>query len=239
MDVVMAFRNYLAATISVLISLAVTAQEAEPADPSGGRYAELVKEDGSFRETWVLPGVDPAKYHKVFVWDGQFEYRDVGPARRTRSTMVFTLKREFGISEEDRVRFEEIVGDAFMKEISKGKQFELVTQIDDVDASTLILRGGLLDIVSRVPPETVGRSEIYLSSIGEATFIMELIDAGTGDVVALVAERRAIDTMNARGMGFGMPTNSATILGDLKRWAGNLARRLRTAIDDAIKQSEG
>ena len=37
---------------------------------------------------------------------------------------------------------------------------------------TLILRGGLLDIISRVPPEFVGRSEVYLASIGEATFVV-------------------------------------------------------------------
>jgi hypothetical protein len=63
------------------------------------RYDELVKEKGEFRETWVLPGVDPSKYNKVFIWQGQFEYRDVGPARKTRSTMLSTHKREFGISE--------------------------------------------------------------------------------------------------------------------------------------------
>lgn len=211
------------------------AQEPAPAVPD--RYVELVKEDGSFRETWVLPGVDASRYHKVFVWDGEFDYRDVGPARKTRSTLLRTHKREFGISEQDRRKFEEIVGDAFLKEIAKGKQFQLIDSIDDVDESTLILRGGLLDIISRVPPETVGRSEIYLASIGAATFVMELIDARSGDVVALVAERRSIDTMNARSGGFMMQTNSVTILGDIRRWASTLARRLRTAIDEAIEES--
>ena len=211
-------------------------EQTEQQEEASNRYSELVKEKGAFRETWVLPGIDPAKYSKVFLWEGQFEYRDVGPAQKTRSTMLSTHKREFGISEEDRNKFEEIVGESFRKEIAKGKKFTVVESFDEVDTSTLILRGGLLDIISRVPPEMVGRSDVYLSSIGEATFVLELIDAQSGSVVALVAERRAIETLNALGGG-GVPANSASIMGDIRRWGGNLARRLRSALDKAIKNA--
>ena len=81
----------------------------------------------------------------------------------------------------------------------------------------------------------VGRADIYLSSVGEATFALELIDPQSGSVVALVAERRGIETLNARG-GMGVPANSASIMGDIRRWAGNLARRLRSGLDKAIKE---
>lgn len=201
------------------------------------RYSELVKEKGEFQETWLLPDIDPSKFNKVFIWEGQFEYRDVGPALKTRLTMMSTHKREFGISEEDRRRFEEIVREAFMKEFSKAKNFTIIENIDDVDAATLILRGGLFDIISRVPPEAAVRSDIYLSSVGETTFALELIDAQSGTVVAMVAERRSIiETQNFRlGMG-GVPANSATIMSDIRRWAAGLARRLRSALDKAIKE---
>ena len=106
--------------------------------------------------------------------------------------------------------------------------------MDEIGPGTLILRGGLIDIISRVPPEFVGRSEVYLASIGEATFVLEMIDAETGAVVALVAERRAIDTLNSRMGASSMPTNSATVMGDIKRWSGSLGRRLRVALDKAI-----
>jgi hypothetical protein len=184
-----------------------------------------------------MPGVNFGDFNKVFLWEAQFEYRDVGPARRTRSTMLHTHKREFGISEEDRRKFEEIVGEAFDKEISKAKQFTLVENIDDIDTATLILRGALIDIISQVPPEMVGRSDVYLSSVGAATFVMEFIDAKTGGVVALVAERRAIETLNAR-TGAMVPANSASVMGDLRRWSGDLARRLRTRLDEAIKEGK-
>jgi hypothetical protein len=124
-----------------------------------------------------------------------------------------------------------------VKEIARAKQFELISNIEDIDTATLILRGGLFDIISRVPPEMVGRSDVYLASIGEATFALELIDAESGSVVALVAERRAIETLNSRTGAAMVPANSATIIGDIRRWAGSLGRRLRSALDKAIKES--
>jgi hypothetical protein len=234
---------------AMLIALAVagaegTGSEASDADAgaagsssgqsgSGDRYAELVKEDGEFQETWILPGVNFGQYDKVYFWGGQFEYRDVGPARKSRSTLMSTRHQEFGIREEDRKKFEEIVRESFQKEFAKAKSFAIIDNVDDVDGSTLILRGALIDIISRVPPELTGRSDIYLSSIGAATFVMELIDARSGNVVALAAERREAETLNARG-GFATPANSATIMGDIRRWSGSLARRLRVALDKAI-----
>ena len=222
-----------AAGLSLLV-MPLGAEEAEQsAEGDSDRYAELVEVKGKFSEVFVLPGVDFTRFDKVFPWGAQFQYRDVGEARSTRGSYLSTRKQEFGISEADRQKFEEVVGEAFQKEFVKGKQFTVIDSIDDVDANTLILRGALLDIISRVPPETVGRSEVYLSSIGAATFVIELMDASSGSVVALVAERRSIETLNARS-GAGVPTNSASIMGDIKRWSGTLARRLRDRLDKAI-----
>ena len=233
---------FLAGVVAVVATLAVvgaeekagTAQSQESTQGSD-RYSELVEVDGKFQETFVLPGTRFGDFDKVFLWEAQFEYRAVGPARKTRSTMLSTHKREFGISEEDRRRFEEIVGEAFEKEIAKAKQFTIVENIEDIDASTLILRGGLVDIISRVPPETVGRSDVYLSSVGAATFVMEFMDAKSGNVVALVAERRSIDTLNNRSGMAAVPANSASVMGDIRRWSGDLARKLRDRLDKAIK----
>ncbi|MEM8766144.1 MAG: hypothetical protein AAGE43_01770 [Pseudomonadota bacterium] len=208
-------------------------QAAENAEPSD-RYKELVKEKGAFQETWVLPGASLKGVNKVYLWGAGFQYRDVGPAKRTRSTMsMSSSKNEFGISEEGRQWFEEVVGEAFDAEFSKAKNFEIV---DEIGPDTIIIRGGLADIVSKVPPEFVGRSEIYLASVGAATLVLEVIDAETGTVLAAAAERRGIETLNARG-GMGMvQTNRASIRGDVSRWTKNLARRLRDALDKAIKQ---
>lgn len=227
----------IAAGIIAIIATVVVigAEESEQEQQGSDRYAELVEHDGKFSETFVLPGVDWSRFNKVYFWEGQFEYRDVGPASRTRSTMLSTHKREFGISEEDRRKFEEIVGEAFRKEISKAKAFTIIENLEEVDTATIIARGALLDIISRVPPEFVGRSEIYLSSVGAATFVMELIDARSGAVVALAAERRSVETLNAR-VGATVPANSASIMGDIRRWSGSIARRVREGMDKAIRE---
>ena len=206
-------------------------QAAASAEPSD-RYNELVKEKGAFQETWVLPGASLAGVNKVYLWGAGFQYRDVGPARRTRSTFS-SSNDEYGISEESRQMFEEVVAEAFQKEFAKGKNFQIV---DEIGPDTIIIRGGLADIISKVPPEFVGRSEVYLASVGAATVVLEVIDAETGTVLAAAAERRAIETLNVRGGGM-VQTNRASVRGDVSRWTRSMARRLRDAIDKAIKES--
>ena len=204
-------------------------EESQPADST--RHVELEKVKAAFKETWVHPDADFTQYDKLYLWEAEFDYRDVGPARRTRSTMMSTRKREFGISDADREKFEEVVAEAFVKEIQRAKNFKLV---DEVGPNTIIMRGGALDIISRVPPEFVGRSEIYLASIGEATLILELVDAETGAVLAVVAERRAMGGQSGGIDMMTMPTNSVTVISDVRRWSARAASKLRTELDKAI-----
>lgn len=191
----------------------------------------MVHADSAFQETWVNPNFDFREYQNLFLWESYFEYRDVGPARATRSTMVSTHNREFGISENDRRKFEEVVSESFVKEIQKVKNLAIV---DAPGPDTLILRGAAIDIISRVPPETIGRNEIYLATIGEATLVLELIDAETGTTVAIVAERRAIKSGTGRVDQFSMPVNNATIIAEVRRWAKAAASKLRNELDAAV-----
>ena len=195
------------------------------------RYSHLEKGKSGFRETWVNPDIDWTRFDSLYLWSGEFQYRDVGPARRNRSSLMNTRQREFGISEADRAKFEEVVSESFVQEIQKAKNFEIV---DDPRTTSLIMRGALLDIISRVPPDTVGRSDIYLSSVGEATLVLELIDASTGEVAAVVAERRAFQSGTGQIDSFSMPTNNATIIADVRRWARRHASTLRRELEDAL-----
>ena len=206
---------------SFLIAGPASAQEPAEAPPAApDAETELQKVKSAFKETWVHPDADFTQYSKLYLWEGVFEYRDVGPAQKSRSTMMSSRKREFGISDADREKFEEIVAESFIKALEGSKQFEL--------------RGGVLDIVSMVPPQTVGRSEIYLASIGEATLVLELLDAATGDVLAVVAERRSLSRPGSTIDFTTMPTNSATIMGDIKRWASSAGKKLVRELDKAI-----
>lgn len=188
--------------------------------------ADLQKaEQARFRETYVNTGADFTTYSKLYLGDAYFDYRDVGAPRRYRSFSRSSSKSAFGITESDRRRFEETIDKAFTNELSKAKRFGLV---DTLGPGTIYMRGALVDIVSRVPPEFVGMSDVYLASVGEATLVMEFLDGQTGKVLARVAERGRI------GSRSGMPANSVTINSDIKRWAARAARSLRKELEDAM-----
>lgn len=217
---------------SFLMAGAVCAQdEAKPLSDEQPAETELQKVKSAFKETWVHPDADFTQYNKLFLWEGVFEFRDVGPARSSRSTMMRTNKREFGIADADREKFEEIVREAFVEGVQSGKKFELV---EELGPNTIIMRGGVLDIVSMVPPETVGRSEIYLASIGEATLVLQLIDAETGEELAVIAERRSLSRPGSTVSFTTMPTNSASIIADIRRWASSAGKKLGKELDKAI-----
>jgi hypothetical protein len=233
-------KTFVIAIVAVLMAISTTvAQETDPQSAPPAQQnantdptADMVKAKGAFQETWVNPDADFRQYDKLYLWEAIFEYRDVGEARRYRSSMMGSRKHEFGIAEADRRDFEAIVGAAFDKEIKRGKRFRIVNEIGP---GTMIMRAAVLDIISRVPPETVGRSEIYLSSIGEATLVMELIDASTGESLAVVAERRAMGRPHGGTIDFNTPpTNNVTITSDVKRWSAAAARKLRMELDKAI-----
>ena len=223
--------------LSVLATAALAvavAQENNPDERPLGDTEGLEKAKSGFRETWVNPNADFGQYSKLYLWGAIFEYRDVGPAERTRSTLSRSNKREFGIAPEDRVKFEETVSEIFLKELGKIKELEIV---QDIGPDTIIMRGGFLDIISRVPPETVGRTDVYLATFGEATFVVELIDAETGDILAVASERRKIEQPGGQINNMTMRTSSVTVLAEVRRWAQRTASKLRSEIDKGMKQA--
>ena len=145
-------KSFLVTLLVVIASWGFANAQDQTETAGSPRHEELEKVKGAFKETWVHPDADFTQFSKAYLWEGQFQYRDVGPARRTRSTMMSTRKREFGISDADRQKFEQAVSESFEKEFEKGKKFKIV---DELGPNTMILRGAALDIVSNVPPDTV------------------------------------------------------------------------------------
>ncbi len=175
--------------------------------------------------------MDFTQYNKIFLGEAVFDYRDAPAPQRYRTSAYFRSRTGiYGISDKDKQRFEEMVVEAFDKEMEKGKRFSLTETIDD---KTMYLHGAIVDIVSRVPPEFSGPSEVYLATVGEATLVLELLDARSGEVLARVAERGRIG--RPRGQMGSMPANAVTIDADVRRWASSAARRLRSEVDWAIK----
>ena len=96
----------------------------------------------------------------------------------------------------------------------------------------MILRGGLLDLISRVPPDLIGRGEIYLSSVGEATLVLELLDSLSGETIYRGVERKVARSSSIDNM---MPSNTVTTWAEVRRWARRWATRLRDGLDSIHK----
>ena len=116
------------------------------------------------------------------------------------------------------------VGEVFVEELQKSEHFEIV---DEAGPDVLIIVGVLHDIVSRVPPDMIGRGDIYLSSVGEATLIIELRDSLSGETIYRAVDRRAAE----RAGGTAVRSSSVTTWSEVRRMARRWATRLTQGLD--------
>ena len=175
-----------------------------------------------FKRAWIDPDIDLSVYNKIMPGGAEFEFRAV---RGSAGTSMSTSSRtEFQISEENQQRLIDTVGEIFREELSKSQFF---TMTDERGPDVLIIKGALLDIVSRVPPERVGRSDVFLSSVGEATLVLELRDSISGETLYRAADRRAAEAAGGRGIR----ANTVTTWNEVRRLARRWATRLREGLD--------
>ena len=184
----------------------------------------LVRIDNSrFKDAWIDPDVDLKSYSKILPVRAEFEFRAVknGAASTTARRSSGT---EFWISEENRQKLVDTVSEVFKEELAKSEHF---TMTDTAGPDTLIIVGMLHDIVSRVPPEYIGRGEVYLSSVGDATLILEARDSLSGETIYRAVDRRSFE----RGGDIPVRANTVTTWAEVRRAARSWAMRLREGLD--------
>jgi hypothetical protein len=215
--------------------VAFAEQGADPKEVTGAD--DLVKQKSSqFQDLWVNPDADISKYGKLYLWNTVFQFRDVSDnvVNRTTTAMLRGDQGFFTVPEEDQEKFKELVTDVVVKELGRSKQFEIV---DTVGPGTLLLRAAVLDIVSNIPPNVGRQANVHLASMGEATFVFELIDAETGVIQARTADRRYIQPPSAMNTVNAAPTNYATAWNYVELWARDQAMTLRRELDRAAKKA--
>jgi hypothetical protein len=214
-------------TVLAMIMVAAAACTQQPTIQTGPdaeiSFDGLVRVDHSrLANAWIDPDIDLADYSKIILGPAEFEFRTVPKSSRT---MRHSNNTEFWISPEDRERLVEEVGEAFREELAKLESWELV-EADQRGPETLIAVGALHDIVSNVPPDMIGRGEIFLSSVGEATLIIELRDSLSGKTVFRAVDRRSAET----SVG-GVRSNPATTWLEVRRLARDWGTRMREGLD--------
>ena len=182
-----------------------------------------------FTKIWAREGFDLSGYPKILLQGGGIEYRPVKNV--SRLTAVRSTASEFPISEKTKAQVRDIFTQAFTEELANVQGFEVVTE---PGPDVLIVRGYLLDVVSNVPPEPMGTSEIYLSSVGEATLVIELVDAGS-EATLLRAIQRGVASRNRSGnldVMTAIWSSPATNMAEVRRLANSWARRVRSGLEE-------
>ncbi len=182
-----------------------------------------VVDNSNADKAWARPDFDISTYTKIMMRGAGVEYRPV--RERGSSSMARSQGGPYFIDDKSRADFESLVGEIFVEEMSKIAKF---TVVDEAGPDVLEVRGGLLDVVSYVPPDAVGgRSYVSLRNIGEATLVLELIDSESGAVLARSVDRRAAENYS----GTMQRSNSVSNSVEVKRLVRFWAERLRDGLD--------
>jgi hypothetical protein len=178
------------------------------------------------KEAWVKPDIDISSYQQVLLLPAEMQFRAVRPV--AGSGLSRSTTTEFPISPANQQRLVEMVTDVFREELARSKTLTLTT---GAGPDVLLVRISLLDIVSKVPPEGPGRTEIYLDEVGAATLVLELQDSMSGETLARAVDRRAAERpFGIAGPGTVARTTTVTAWSDVRRvarrWASAVTRRI-------------
>ncbi len=172
---------------------------------------------GKMDLAWARSDFSVEKYSKVMLEGVGIEYRPGGAERTTgRNT---GQDKHFALNDEQKKRFQEQMREAFVEELKKGEHFELVTE---PGPDVLLLRGGLINVTSFIPPDPIGRGEIFLSRVGEATLVFELRDSESGAILLRAVDGKAAENVSGGFSSSNKVTNSSEFRRVAKSWGVSL-----------------
>jgi len=184
---------------------------------------------GTFDAAWAREGADLSQYSKIMLQGVGIEYRPGGHTGKLYRPGVGD--KYFVLTDKQKKKFEEVVGEAFRDELGKSEHFTIV---DESGPDVLLIRGGLLDVVSFVPPEPTGSTEYLLARVGEATLVLEIRDSISEAIIVRAIDRRAAESA---GRSFTR-SNPVTSRAEVRRMAGFWGRRLRESLDSFLASAE-
>jgi len=183
---------------------------------------------------WARTDIDLTGINKIMFLGAGVEYRtNSGPysgRAGTGSVRSSSNRSEFQLDADTRALFEEEITGAFLEEFQTSELFKVV---EEPGPDVLLIRAGLLDVVSRVPPDSVGRSRIFLDSVGEATLVLEVRDSVGLTILARAVDRRAMSNQSM-AIESSRPRNRAEVRRLGRRWGQLLRDGLEAMIEDGL-----
>jgi hypothetical protein len=228
-------RSTMKVAVVAAASLCVGIGMAAPKQPQiqTGANAEVTA-DGLVRvkksvvdAAWVKPDFDLTPYTKLMIASAGVSFKKLKPV----STFQARNETEFPVSPEAQQMFKDILKEEFVKELSKLKRYQIV---DKPGPDVLLLVGSVVNVSSNVPPDIdsaqfAGRGGVYLTSVGEATLIIELRDSESNEVLARAADGRAAESP------FAFEVNKVTGWNEVHRLAQAWASLLRKRLEEIEK----
>lgn len=188
-------------------------------------YDGLHKVDNArFAQAWADPDIDYSAYNKIMAAEAFFEFRAVKKSSTSSLQRASSSETEYWIDDKDKQKLIDEVTAIFREELGKSTRFTVTAE---PGPDVLIIRGGLHDIVSQVPPDMIGRGDVYLRSVGEATLILEAVDSMSGETIFRAMERRSAE----RSGGTMQAANTVTTWAEVRRLARKWATTLREGLD--------
>lgn len=230
--------------LSAVVAVAIAAGCSSTPVFQAGEDAEMTH-DGLTRidrtvmdAVWARKDIDVSGVTKVMFHSLGVEYRnDSGPysgRAGTGSIRTRSSTSEFQLDADTKALFEEEIGAAFLEEFQRSTLFEVV---EEPGPDVLGIHVGLLDVVSRVPPDSVGSSRVFLESVGEATLVLELTDSVSHTTLVRAVDRRAAQSTGDM-IESSPPRNRAEIRRLGRRWGQILRDGVEAMIADGLGTAE-
>lgn len=170
----------------MLLAILVSACAPQPTVPVAASTTDLdgLQQFSSkyFDIAFARPGVDFSRYKAVSLRGSELAFKT--PDRS---------KQQFPLTDEQKNRFRQRLDEEFAAELANLENLSLT---DAAGPDVLSLQVRVQDILATVPGQATGRSgwgSLSLRALGEATLVLELHDSESGEILARVYDRRAVE----------------------------------------------
>ena len=168
-----------------------------------------------FGAAFVRPGADFSRYQELLVSGSELAFKTPDRA-----------KQQFPLSAEQKDRFRTLLDTQFAEELGSLENLQLT---DAAGPNALAVQVRVQDILATVSSNAVGGSgwgSLSLRALGEATLVIELSDSESGEILARVYDRRAIEGVAIAQDPSAPVTRWEDVEAMCKHWATTVRDRL-------------
>ena len=207
-----------AATLAACAAAPLRPVADQPLSPEGLQRMS----GGGFQETWIRPGFRAGDYRGLALESTRVSYRDAAERSRLGTTRITSTQDAFPISAEQRAHIEQ----RFAEELSTALDgVRLLPRTAEPRPGVLALRAELVDFVSRVPAqEPLERN--WVSSVGEATLVIELWDTERNELMLRASSRDELGPPPRQFVRGNQVTSWAETNRQMRRWSRRVAELL-------------